>query len=478
MKRRPFLRLAAGAAAVTAGCVGGSVTDARLSDGGAPAGAATRMAVADSEERDGAVSLSVSAAETYDHVVRLNDLGADPGGRVTPFADLSDRERGVVRAALAGGYRTPDPPEWLRRFASATPFVERDGTCYRLDDTFPTHRVTAETVAVDDVAGEIADYGTYRRAVTREDYVASGLLRLARDGGVELNYVWPALASFFETYDAARYHGDVVAFSVEVTDAGPPYAISGVEVPVSETVDGTVWDANDAPARTRRLVRRAGRARGAFGFDSAPPGLLANLREHRYVRLDGTFYTTYVETREPVPVSVAATVRDGRLRLSLRNDGDATLRLTSDAPRPFGVVRCRPADAGDATDAGANSRNPRAGHLLWTDAYADSDYVRTKGRRVESVANVTLDTTVPPGASVEETYRVPADLAAGEYAVEGSLGVTNAASEEAAGETTAMDGDGPSGTKGGESAGDEEDKSPAGNDGESTVRYRVTFTVE
>ncbi|NHN58871.1 MULTISPECIES: hypothetical protein [Halorussus] len=453
MKRRSFLRLAAGATAVTAGCVGGSVTDARLADGDGPGGTAARMAAAGAGGPGaGSRDLSVSAVETFDHAVRLNDLGTDPGGRVTPFADLSDREREVVLAALSGGYRTDDPSAWLRRFASATPFVERDGTYYRLEDTFPTHRVTAETVAESDVTGETADYETYRRAVTREGYVASGLLRLARDGGVELSYVWPALASFFETYDAARYHGDVVSFSIEVTDAGPPYAITGAEVPVSTAVDGSVWNADAAAARTRGLLRRAGRATGAYGFDRAPPGLLANLREHRYVRLDGTFYTTYVEAHDPVPVSVAATVRDGRLRLSLRNDGDAGLRLASGAPRPFGVVRCEPARGADSRDAA---------RLLWTDAYAASDRVRTDGRRVEATDDLALVTTVGPGEAIDETYAVPADLSPGEYAVEGSLDVAGPERDETAGGTTGKD----RGTT-------------VASADESTVRYRVTFEVE
>ncbi|UPW00283.1 hypothetical protein M0R88_17460 [Halorussus gelatinilyticus] len=454
MRRRPFLRLAGAttAAATSVGVLGAS----RSSDGSrneqasggdsarSPAG--TRLAATDR-------ALSVRRARTFDHVVRLNDLGDDPRGRITAFSALSEREREVVASAIEGTYRTRDPPEWLCEFASATPFVERAGTYYRLDDTLPTYRVTAEAVAERDVAGEVATYEAYERAVTREEYVASGLLRIARREGIELGYVWPTLREFFERYDAARYHGEVLDFAVEVDGAGPPAELSATEVGVETAVGGAVWNADAAPERTRKLVRRAGRARGAYGFDRAPAGLLDALRDHRYVALGGTFYASYVESDGPVPVSVSATVREGRLRLAVRNDGDREVRLASGPPRPFGVVRCRAAG-----DTGGD------GHVLWTDAYAASDRVRTAGRDVTAANDVALLSTLAPGESLAERYAVPADLPAGEYVVEGSLGVER--------DGTAEGGTGPA--DGGTGPGEGGTEPAEG----STVQYRVTFAVE
>lgn len=465
MRRRPFLRLAAaGTATGTAGLLGalrssGGSDDATGPDGTSGGTSAppdgTRMAASDR-------TLSVRRAETVDHVVRLNDLGDDPRGRVTSFSSLSTREKEVVASAIDGTYRTRDPPEWLREFVSATSFVERSGTYYRLDDTLPTYRVTAEAVAESDVAGEIATYDEYERAVTREEYVATGLLRIARREGVELSYVWPALRTFFENYDAARYHGDLLDFAVAVDDAGPPAELSATEVPVSEAVGGAVWRADAAPERTRELVRRAGRARGGYGFDRAPAGLLDALRNHRYVALDGTFYTSYVESDGEVPVSVGAEVREGRLRLAARHDGtdgasegddgsDDEIRLASGPPRPFGVVRCRSADA-DVGD----------GRVLWTDAYAASDRVRTAGRDVTATDDAALVSTLAPGETVAEEYAVPADLPSGEYVVEGSLGVE----------------DGGHGGSDGDRDGDGDGDGDGGEASSSTVQYRVRFAVE
>lgn len=447
MRRRPFLGLAVAAAATgTAGLLG-RLRSSGGSDGGTESGATNAGDPAAPDETRPAATdrtLSVRRAETFDHVVRLNDLGEEPRGRVTAFSDLSAREQEVVTSAIDGTYRTRDPPEWLREFASATPFVERSDTYYRLEDTLPTYRVTAEAVAESDVTGAIATYDEYERAVTREEYVATGLLGLARREGVELSYVWPALRAFFENYDAARYHGDLLDFTVEVDDAGPPAELSAEKVPVSAAVGGAVWCVDAAPERTRELVRRAGRARGAYGFDRAPAGLLDALEDHRYVALDGTFYTSYVESDGEVPVSVGAVVREGRLRLAARHEGGSEttdggeLRLASGPPRPFGVVRCRPAE-GDEESA----------RLLWTDAYAASDRVRTAGRDVTGASDVALVSTLAPGETVADEYAVPADLPSGEYVVEGSLGVERGGSAE---------GDGPT--------------------DESTARYRVTFAVE
>lgn len=434
MQRRPFLRLAVAASAASAGRLGalGPSPDDGTGRESAPPANGFRTAAPDR-------TLSVSRAGTFDHVVRLNDLGDDPRGRVSAFADLTDRQRAVVATAIEGTHRSRDPPEWLREFVSATPFVERAGSYYRLDDTFPTHRVTASAVAESAVEGAVAAYEEYERAVTREEYAATGLLRLARREGAELDYVWPSLRSFFERYDAARYHGDVLDFAVDVEDAGPPHELSATAVDASAAVGGPVWRADAAPERVRGLVRRAGRARGAYGFDRAPRGFLDALRDHRYVALGDTFYTSYVEADGAVPLSVTAAFEEGRLRLAARNDATSGVRVVSGAPRPFGVVRCRP--AGGSADGERGTRS--AARLLWTDAYDASDRVTTDGRSVERTDDAALVSTLAPGESAAETYAVPVDLPAGEYVVDGSVDAETEESER-----------------------------------RTTVKYRVAFAVE
>ena len=418
MRRRPFLHSLAAGAVLGTGCLGAtdSPSDSAL------AGQTTDDATARTNRTavsDDATDFAVESVETFDYVVRLNDLGSDPGGGVAAFEDLGERERRVVEAAVSGGYETDDPPEWLTTFAGGTPFVRRDGTYYRLDHALPVTTITAEAVAEGDVSGRIASYGKYEAAVTHDGRVTSGLLRIAREQGFDLTHVWPSLREFLDDYDAVRYHGEIVAFSVSVADSGPPYTVAAERVAVSEAVGGSVWDVSEADARTRELVRAAGNASGAYGFGRAPDGFLDALEANRYVYLDDTFYTTYVETRNSLPVSVSAEFADashdggGELRLAVKNESDREMELSSGAPRPFGVLRYR----AKADDDGATE-------LLWTDAYEESEYVETDGRAVTAILDIGLLTTLSPGEKASRTFEIDAnDLPSGEYVVENSFGV-------------------------------------------------------
>lgn len=419
MRRRPFLHLTVGALA-TAGCVGttgpgaSDSTDEPTSstDGQSTDGTST-------DSPDDAGPFTVERATSAPKAIRLNDLGQNPAGGVTQFGDLTDREQSVLTAAVDGGYETDALSDWLVDFASSTRYVERSGTYYELSHTLPTTTITAETTTEAAVQGEIADYEAYEAAVTHDGVVMSGLLRMAReDGGTELVDVWPALEEFLDTYDAVRFHGDLYSVSSSVSDDGPPYSVTAEQVPVSEAVGGSVWNANDEPKAVRDLVREAGQASGAYGFEDAPDGFLSKLDAHEYVFLDGTFYTTYVETSEALPVSIAATVGDegeGTLTLAVTNDADEPLELMTGAPRPFGVV--------SAQRAGDSDEN----HLLWTDAYEENDHVKTEGRDVTMIESIGLMLDLEPGATASETFEVPvSEMPAGEYVVDGSLGVSAA----------------------------------------------------
>ncbi len=367
---------------------------------------------------DGGRSLSVARAETFAYALRLNDLGSQPAGPVRAVADLDDRERRVVEAALSDGYETDDPSAWLQQFVGGTPFVERDGAFYRLDHALPTYTVTAEAVTESEVDGSIADREAYREAVTHDGRVTSGLLRVAREEGYRLTYVWPSLREFVDEYDAVRYRGELLAVSLTVDDPGPPYAVTAERAALADVARGPVWDASNASADLRAVVEAAGSTPGVYSADELPDGLLDELDANEYVYLDGTFYTTYVEKRDPLPVSLSARFEDdsldgdgARLRLALRNEADAPVRVMSGAPRPFGVLRFHPVDESE----------PR--RLLWTDAYAESGHVHTDGREVKMVNSIGLRTEVEAGGEAARTFTVEGDLPSGEYVVEGDVGV-------------------------------------------------------
>jgi hypothetical protein len=105
----------------------------------------------------------------------------------------------------------------------------------------------------------------------------------------------------------------------------------------------------------------------------------------------------------------------GRFELTLTNTADETVEVFSGAPAPFGVLY--------AEEVGDDSGSRR---LLWSDAYAESDYVNfyPHGLVLEDIG---LTTEIPPSESETETYDVA--FPPGEYRVDGSVDVSRSDGE-------------------------------------------------
>ncbi|MFD1645177.1 hypothetical protein [Haloarchaeobius litoreus] len=424
MQRRDALKLLPTTAlgGLLAGCTdslsSGDPTDTPTEPStGAPA---TETATTDGGTEAPESGLTVQSVDVGQYVLRLNDLGTGPGIQPTPVSGLDDPERSVVEQAIAGGYESDDRPAWLQEFVANTRYVSRDGSYYELEHTLPTYEITADRVDASQV-DSVASYDEYEAAVTHDGVVFSGLVRVALDGGYETAHLWPSLDSFLAEYDAVDYRGETVRLTLATGDAAPPFTVTASEIPASALADGSVWDANGASDEVPAVLREAGEASGVYSLDDPPEGLLAGLDEHDYVSLDGRFYTTYVENREPLPVTLDATAVEGEegpaVEISLRNDADATVSVTSGAPAPFGVLSLRAAN-GDRRS------------LLWTDAYEESDHVHTEGRSVTAVNSIGLVTEVEAGGSVSRTFQVAPDIEPGEYVLDDSVGVELPGDEE------------------------------------------------
>lgn len=417
MRRRKVLQ----SLVIGVSLLGGCISDSNTSGPSDPtSGGSTGEPNEESGRR-----LSIDRVETFTHAVRLNDLGNSPAGSIAPFSSFEDREREILENALDSGYETDDPDAWLVKFASGTPTFRKEGRYYRLENTFPTYTITAKS-AEEDFNGNIATYEEYEAAVTHDGRVTSGLMRIARQEGYELSYLWPDLREFLSDYDAVRYHGDVLAFSLSVDDPGAPYEITAQRVSPTNLVDEPIWDLTNASTDLQSTVRRAGEREGLYGLDDPPDGLLEGLDSHGYVYLDGTFYTTYVEKRGPLPVSLSATTPDATLddsgatiRLALRNESDREIGVMSGAPPPFGVLRFRPAGDGETS------------YLLWTDAYEESEHVHLDGHEVVSVNSIGLSSSVAPGDTLERTFVVEeTDLPGGTYVIENNVAITTPNGED------------------------------------------------
>lgn len=376
-------------------------------------GPGTDRATTDSGTDARGLAVTVQSVDTGQYVLRLNDLGRGPGRRPTPVSEFEDPERSVLEQAIADGYESDDRPEWLRKLVADTRYVSLDGSYYELEHTLPITEISADRVDESQV-DSVASYEEYEAAVTHDGVVFSGLVRLALDDGYETAYIWPSLDSFLDEHDAVDYRGETVRLTLATADAAPPYTVTATQISPTSLADGPVWNADDAPADVREVLREAGSSSGVYSLDDPPDGLLTGLDDHDYVYIDGRFYTTYVENREPLPVTLDAAAVEGTdgpaLELSLRNDAEAAVSVTSGAPAPFGVLSLRDVD-GDRRS------------LLWTDAYEESDHVHTEGREVTAVNSIGLVTEVEARASVSRTFEVAPDIDPGEYVLDDSLGV-------------------------------------------------------
>lgn len=119
------------------------------------------------------------------------------------------------------------------------------------------------------------------------------------------------------------------------------------------------------------------------------------------VEVDGEFARLRVELVD----SHVEPESQARLEATLTNTAEETIKVSSGAPSPFGVVLAEP-DDGEGSIA------------LWTDAYEASEYVGTDGKRVEGVDDITVGEGIEAGESIARTLEIHEEtpgLEAGTY---------------------------------------------------------------
>lgn len=80
------------------------------------------------------------------------------------------------------------------------------------------------------------------------------------------------------------------------------------------------------------------------------------------------------------------------VELTARNETGSDIEYATGAPKPFGALYDP-----DSPDA-----------VLWTDRYAESQYVETEGRRITGGEDIGISVTLSPGGSRSETYEFAA----------------------------------------------------------------------
>lgn len=406
-----------------------------------------------------------ATAERFPFGLRFNDLG-DLSERYASAADLDPKPRGVVASAVDGGYETRAVPDWLRRFLAGTRFVRYEGALYRLDRSIPEYVVRPEVVPEGAADGPVASAEAYEDARTSDWGVSCGVT-CARDGDgggyetVRTAWLRPEMRALLREYEYVRYGGEVVRVPLTVDDPGAPYAVTARPVDDAAVFGGPVFDLSDAPAAHRETLREAAEATGASHGSDLPDSLVARLRDAEYLRVDGTYYTTYVSDVRSIPLEVEVRMRDPRLApfdpaavaLTLRNAGDRPVEVLSGEPMPFSVLSVR--RAGD----------PETERTVWSDAYRETGHVSTLGRRVVAVTGAGATATLEPGESLTTTYEL-GGVGRGTWVIADSVGAGFAdRTRESGADDAGGDSDG----------GDTGDDADAVGNGD--VPFRVRFEV-
>ncbi|WP_114577517.1 hypothetical protein [Saliphagus sp. LR7] len=123
----------------------------------------------------------------------------------------------------------------------------------------------------------------------------------------------------------------------------------------------------------------------------------------------GEFATLRVELVDPhvEPGSPAA------LKATLTNETEGTLAVSSGAPWPFGVLWAESEDGGESI-------------TLWNDAYEESEYVGTDGKRVEDVEDIGVGEEIGAGESITRAFEIHEDtpgLEPGSYGTSITVGI-------------------------------------------------------
>ena len=282
-----------------------------------------------------------ASAERFDFGLRFNDMGTEVG-HYTPLQDLDPVPRRVARAAVDGGYRTGEAPDWLRQFVASTTYLRDGEDFYELDHTLPEFVVRPETVPESAVEGPVASVGAYETARTNEWGTSCSVTCNVGGGeGYETTrtaWLDPEMRAFLRKYEYVRYRGEVVHVPLTVDDPGPPYAVTAEPVPASAVRGGKTLDLSAVPAEFRGVLREAALAPGAYGANGLPESVVSAVESHEYLRVDGRFYVTYLSDVRGVSLAVDCEVTTPSMgpadpaafELTLRNDGDARPRRRGD----------------------------------------------------------------------------------------------------------------------------------------------------
>lgn len=371
-------------------------------------------------------------AATFEYVLSMRSYGPDVGEVTTRVAELDPDVREPVEATIEEGrIEVDDPSTALRTFfdrPEATPRYVAGDAYYELDADLPVYLVRFEELTPEEVDGEPATVGEYMEAITDDrGRRSSPAHELVERGEYRTYRLDPAVEAFVEENGYLETRESVGRITIDVDDPGSPYALTASETSIEEVHGGTVAELEGAPAEVRGILGE-GIDRHRVGLDAVPDELGEFVAAYDYVRADDRFYGPVIEGTGPthLPVAFEATLVDdsvgpsdpGRIELSITNTGDERIGVLSGDPGPFGVLRAESASGDERV-------------TLWSDAYDESDYVYTIGRRVRAVNDIGIVTELASSETRTREYQIGRlRLKQGTYTVDESVGIERYTTDE------------------------------------------------
>lgn len=286
-----------------------------------------------------------------------------------------------TRGALFAHDATTGERKWtLEGSFRNTDIATLDGTLYLAGRQEVDDEWISRAIAVDAATGDIE--------WTRDDDALGA-------GSVAVTGETVYLATRYRVYALDRETGDIEWWLRFQWPVGSP-----------AVADGTLYVS--VGGRLLAIVPGEGRA-GVWQSDAEPiPDRDATPPEPSYAGTDFSFGTAGFDASsewdvtldEDAPIDVSFEVDGDRvdaeesvsITLAVTNEGDETLRSTTGAPEPFGVLSLH----GDERRI-----------TPWTPAYEESGHVHTSAHRgITGVNSIALSTAIPPGETVSETYTI------------------------------------------------------------------------
>lgn len=364
-------------------------------------------------------------------------------GDAVQLSRLSKPARDAVQTAIEDGrYSTQNASADLLDGIEDVDFVVHDGTIYDVTHTFPTVTLRLDMDIADDAAPEDATVSLDSDFVRSNDTVSDVIYTIAPYGthGVAESYttarVDPAVQDFLDRFDYVRSPHGVGEIVVSRTNRTPPHTIRAEPATDEERYGRRVRDVTDYGPPTRTLVERVlasdrktpgnHQERIHTVYPDDVPRRFSRDLDHgsHYVRVDDTVYgfdTRHVHWPD-LPVRFHATVPDDEttadatsdtvaVQLSVDNPSDVRVVLQMAGVAPFGVLW---------------AYGPGSEHVLWNDAYEQTDAVVIEDGTV--VPESHDERELPPGQAESATYRLGHDtlgdkgsLQSGTYDVLGTI---------------------------------------------------------